>query len=139
MGWLTALNENFYPQSLDALPDTPLFTLQAARVSAWAAQLAYEVDTEEKVGRILGRWGWTKLHVIRGRFASHLPLVSTKGFAATTAGGETVIAFAGTEPTSLLNWITDLSIHRTADGVHSGFLAGVEAVWGEFEPIARQA
>ena len=50
-----------------------------------------------------------------------------------------VIAFAGTEPTSLPNWVTDLFVHRTTEGVHAGFLAGLEAVCDEVRAAAGQA
>jgi hypothetical protein len=139
MGWLTALQESFYPdRPFDDLSASSSFTLDAAAKLAWAAQLAYEVHEDSKLQRILDRWGWRASHILAGQFASHLPLVSTKGFVATT-GSCTVIAFAGTEPTSLLNWITDLFIHRTAEGVHAGFLAGLEAVWDPVQQAARQA
>jgi triacylglycerol lipase len=139
MGLLTALREDFYPdRPFDDLPADPSFALGAARSLAWAAQLAYEVHEDDKLQRILHRWSWRNDRVIAGRFASHLPLVSTKGFAATTGGGVTVIAFAGTEPTSLLNWITDFFIHRTAEGAHAGFLAGLEAVWDQVREVAGQ-
>ena len=122
MGWLTVLDESFYPRSLNVPLDTSSSSIRAARVSAWAAQLAYEVDDEAKTRRVVERWGRQDLRIIRGLLASHLPLVSNKGFAAHVPGDCTVIVFAGTEPTSKLNWITDLSIHCTAEGVHSGFL-----------------
>jgi triacylglycerol lipase len=139
MGLLTALREDFYPdRPFDGFPAGPSFSIGTARALAWAAQLAYEVDEDGKLQRILGRWNWHAGRVITGQFASHLPLVSTKGFAA-TIGGNTVIAFAGTEPTSLPNWITDFSVHRTAEGVHTGFLAGVGAVWDQVQAVAEQA
>jgi triacylglycerol lipase len=127
MGLFTAIREDAYPVSVHDLPNSGAFDLAAAGTMAWAAQLAYEVNDQAKVRRILARWGWRQGEVLSGTFASHLPLVSTKGFTA-TAGEDLVIAFAGTEPTSLLNWITDFSIHRTAEGITDGFLAGFEAV-----------
>ncbi len=139
MGWLTAMREDFYPdRPLGGFPIASSFAVEAARALAWAAQLAYEVYDRDKFHRILGRWNWQAPRIVTGRFASYLPLVSTKGFMA-TAGGDTVIAFAGTEPTNLLNWITDLSIHQTAEGVHSGFEAAVEAVWPQVREAAEQA
>ncbi len=43
-----------------------------------------------------------------------------------------IIAFRGTEPDSLINWLTDAESAKYAFGsgyVHSGFYANVEAVW----------
>lgn len=46
-----------------------------------------------------------------------------------------VIAFRGTEPTSLINWLTDANTveYRFGDGgyVHSGFFLNLEALWGD--------
>jgi triacylglycerol lipase len=127
MGLFTAMREDAYPLAVPDLPRSGAFDLTAAGTLAWAAQLAYEVRDQAKVERILGRWGWEQGNIFSGKFASHLPVVSTKGFTA-LVGGTLVIAFAGTEPTSLLNWVTDFSIHRTAEGITDGFLAGFEAV-----------
>ncbi len=127
MGWLTAMREDAYPAAVPTPLRSGAFDLATANTMAWAAQLAYEVSDEDKLGRVLARWGWNQGRRFNGRFPSHLPLASTKGFAA-MAGDDLVIAFAGTEPTNLLNWITDFSIHETADGITDGFLHGFEAV-----------
>lgn len=132
MGLLTAMREDAYPTAVNDLFDNSAFNLAVAGTMAWTAQLAYEGSDQAKMDRILGRWGWTQGKIFSGRFASHLPLVSTKGFTA-MAGENLIIAFAGTEPTSLLNWITDFSIHQTAEGIADGFLAGFEAVRTEIE------
>ena len=128
MGWFTAFQNRVYPQGKIAIPLNPNFSLSTAGALAWAAQLSYEVHEDGKLDGILRNWGWQKIEVLSGQFASKLPLVSTKGFIAELDGGM-VIAFAGTEPTDLLNWITDFDIHQTADGVADGFYAGVEAIW----------
>jgi hypothetical protein len=132
MGFLTAMREDAYPATVNTVDAGGAFNLAVAGTMAWAAQLAYEVNEPAKTARILGRWGWSQDRTFGGQFASHLPLVSTKGFTA-MAGDDLVIAFAGTEPTNLLNWIENFSIHETADGVTDGFLAGFEAVHIELE------
>jgi triacylglycerol lipase len=132
VGWFTALPENVYQKNrAAAFAAGPGFALATAGALAWAAQLAYEVHEDGKLDRVLQQWQWRKQAVLSGRFASKLPLVSTKGFMAECDAG-TVIAFAGTEPTDLLNWITDFDVHRSASGIADGFYAGVEAVW---EPL----
>jgi hypothetical protein len=140
MGWLTALREEVYPgHPFASLPAGPGFSLDAARTLAWAAQLAYEAADADKFQRILGRWAWRDPRVLTGRYAGpRMPLVGTKGFVATTPEGAAVLAFAGTEPESLRNWITNFAILRAADGVHSGFLAGVAAVWPDLRAAVAE-
>ena len=117
MGWFTAFPEDVYQENRGAeFEAAPGFTLAAAGALVWAAQLAYEVNGDGKLDRILEKWGWRKKAVLSGRFASKLPLVSTKGFVAEGRSG-LIIAFAGTEPTDLLNWITDFAVYRSAAGV----------------------
>ena len=137
MGWLTAFREDAYPER-NEFAGGGEFSLADAAALAWAAQLAYEVSDSEKFRRILQSWGWGTPTVLSGRFASHLPLVNTKGYVV-DVGGATVIAFAGTEPTDLFNWITDFYIHRTAEGIAGGFNAAVDAVWPTLSQRIRAA
>jgi hypothetical protein len=141
MGRLTAFARDVYPSA--AFPNFPpprgpagaeSFSIQTARALIWAAQLAYETDDSEKHASILTDWGWSLQAAILKRFSSVLPQTGTKAFVA--ACGETIIvSFAGTEPDSLANWIMDLSVHRTADGLHEGFLNGVDAAWPEISTL----
>lgn len=55
-----------------------------------------------------------------------------------------VLAFRGTEPDSLINWLTDADSAKYAFGkgyVHSGFYSSVEAVWADIvdviDPLIR--
>jgi triacylglycerol lipase len=133
MGWFTAFPEDIYRENrAGGFEAVPGFAIATAGALAWAAQLSCEIHEDGKFDRILEQWRWQKRAVFSGHFASKLPLVHTKGFMAGCGGG-TVIAFAGTEPTDLLNWITDLDVHRSASGIADGFAAGVEAVWA---PVA---
>jgi len=128
MGLFTALKEEVYPiKRVETFPTSPAFHMETARALAWAAQLAYETAEEEKFERILGRWGWRLDSMLDGIFSSALPVSTTRGYVA-HAGDATIVAFAGTEPTNLLQWVQNFSIGIDA-GVHEGFEAGVEAVW----------
>ena len=110
------------------------FNSGTARAMAWTAQLAYETDDLDKVRRILANWGWTLRGHLAGRISSVLPLTSAKGFIA-AHDGVNILTFAGTEPTSLADWILDFSIHMDADGVHAGFESGVDAVWDTISDV----
>jgi hypothetical protein len=73
-----------------------------------------------------------------GRFSSHLPAASTKGFAC-VAEDALVVAIAGTEPTNIFNWIDDFNIHKTAAGVTDGFLDAFESVAGRITELISGA
>jgi triacylglycerol lipase len=126
---LTELPEALYlrQQPIFSTANTS-FNFDTARATAWAAQLAYETNDPDKIRRILGAWGWTLRGFHAGPVSSVLPLTSAKGFIAAHEG-TSILTFAGTEPTSLADWILDFSIHMNADGVHEGFETGVNAVW----------
>jgi hypothetical protein len=56
-----------------------------------------------------------------------------------------VLAFRGTEPTSLINWLTDADTAKYTFGgskdvhVHSGFFSNVEALWGDIVDVVHPA
>ncbi|MFL5282876.1 MAG: lipase family protein [Rhodopila sp.] len=104
------------------------FALDTALAMAWASQLAYETNDPDKVQRVLASWGGTLRGFHVGRISSVLPLTSAKGFIAAREG-VSILTFAGTEPSSLADWILDFSIHMNVDGVHDGFEKGVGVVW----------
>ena len=130
MGLFTSFAENAFPAAQMAPASAGAsFDLPAARALAWAAQLAYETADEAKFSRILARWGWSLETIVAGDFNSVLPIATTNGFVV-RAGDATVIAFAGTEPENLLQWVRNFTF-GAGEGVHEGFEAGVEAVWAE--------
>jgi lipase (class 3) len=72
-------------------------------------------------------------------------IVSTAYFIQSADKRVGVLAFRGTEPTSLINWLTDADTAKyTFAGdrnvhVHSGFFANVEAVWGDVVDVVHPA
>jgi lipase (class 3) len=55
-----------------------------------------------------------------------------------------VLAFRGTEPMNLVNWLTDADTSKYTFGsehvhVHSGFFANVEALWGDIVDVVHPA
>lgn len=94
----------------------------------WLSQLAYEVrHASHKLGPVLERWSLRLVtplarDVIGGRTAS------TRGFVA-AGRGAAFVAFAGTDPVALANWITNLNLGVRPRDLHSGFEAAVDAAW----------
>ncbi len=136
MGMFTALRQEVYPDKpFDGFPAAADFSLQVAGALAGAAQLSYEVLVEDKFATILGQWRWQCLRVLNASADDPQRRIRTKGFAA-SCGGETLIAFAGTEPEQPGDWLEDFSVLRDATGAHDGFKAGVDAVWDDIRSIA---
>lgn len=137
MGLFTALQESVYPSTPAGALAAPGFSIDTAKTLAWAAQLAYETASPEKFRRILSAWGWRFESILNGVFSSTFPFSTTNGFIA-TAGSATIIAFAGTEPESLGQWITNFSV-EPSQGVHEGFKAGINAVWPQLTKVIVDA
>jgi triacylglycerol lipase len=136
MGTLTAMRYDVFPKERQRISDGVAFDIEKARVLAWAAQLAYEVDKPDKVTKIFTQWEWKSLGTFSGSLLSHLPMGGTKGFAA-SVDSNMVIAFAGTEPNNPLDWIKDFSIIPTHEGVTTGFEAGWESVQQQIAGAVR--
>ena len=104
------------------------FDLNTARAMAWMSQLAYETRFLDKIERIAKGWGRGDVRVLEQPTKSTLPLSSTHGVLATTKDA-VIIAFAGTDPLTLLNWISDFYLGRPGTDVHQGFEDAAAAVW----------
>ena len=136
MSIFTQLPEQVYPADgaiFTGLDRPPGFSLDTAKAMAWAAQLAYESDPG-KLTAILERWGMTHSDRLLGRLASFLPIASTKGYIARTDVA-TIIAFGGTDPVRIADWVTDFTFFQTAEGIHRGFENGVEAIWEQLTAL----
>lgn len=139
MGFFTALREDVYPKGPFAgFPAGPEFSLKAAGALAWAAQLAYEVDTLGKLSRIMSGWGWGAPVTFHRALPGPLRSAEAKGFV-TATNGATVIAFAGTEPDNIAEWQQNFDVWRNGNGVHQGFEDGVTAAWTDLADAAKQA
>jgi triacylglycerol lipase len=94
------------------------------------SQLAYETDNDRKVADILGAWGFAKRGLV---FNAPEAQFRFRTVCAVIAGGRgaTIVAFAGTDPLKLNDWITDLDTFPASDGVHEGFNAAIGMIWRE--------
>jgi triacylglycerol lipase len=109
------------------------------------AALAYE--REKFVREFLGDRGWDvqAIQIVR-----HLPWFkawSETGWLAARRGEDLILAFRGTEPPSLFNWLTNLAVAPMAASkfiagavgrVHAGFGTALAAVWPEIERTLRR-
>jgi hypothetical protein len=136
MSFLVELSENAYPKdALRGLEATSEFRLDNARRMMWMSQLAYETANKSKVKRILESW-----HLEMRAFVSNDPITGLPPHSAcvVVAGGRgaTIVAFAGTDPLKIEDWITDFSIDPpSVTDLHSGFEAAVETVWPKIRGV----
>lgn len=139
MSVFTEWRTDIYSRTLPPPPPVRSgFDLGAARTLGWVAQLAYETADPNKIRKVLGNWGWADPRFHSGRFDSVLNLTSARGFVS-AAENLLVIAFSGTDPLSLDDWVLDFSVHNTAAGIHEGFARGVAAVWDAIGAALRKA
>ncbi|RAI43959.1 hypothetical protein [Rhodoplanes roseus] len=123
MTFLVRLPADHYPaDALDGLAPGPGFHLGTARAAAWAAQLAYE-DEPDKLAAIARAWG-ASLVAFSPTTATALPMPQTRGIVL-RRDGTALLAFAGTDPLVLANWLTDFLFFVNDDGIHRGFLAAL--------------
>jgi hypothetical protein len=104
------------------------FNLKTARAMAWMSQLAYETRFPDKIKHIATGWELGDVRVLQQPAKSTLPLSNTHAVLA-TAKDAMIIAFAGTDPLDLLNWISDFYLGRVDADVHQGFEDAADAVW----------
>lgn len=129
MSFLVELDRGAFPDNaLDVFAATSQFRLDNARAMMWLSQLAYETGDRPKVESILTAW-----HLTMHAFASNDPVTGLPPHSAcvVVAGGNgaTFVAFSGTDPLKIEDWITDFSAAPSASGLHSGFQDAVGTVW----------
>jgi triacylglycerol lipase len=135
MSFLVEMDRGAYPDAaLNNFTATAPFSLDNARALMWMSQLAYETADRAKVENILGAWQLT----LRA-FTTDDPVTGLPPHSAclVTAGGRgaTIVAFSGTDPLKIEDWITDFSIAPSPAGMHSGFQDAVATVW----PVIKTA
>ena len=94
-----------------------------ALAMAWMAQLAYETRLPEKVGAISQLFQLTDVRIVRQAVNnSPLPLSDTRGIIA-SRGEALIVAFAGTDPLHVLNWVSDFYVGRPTERLHEVTMA----------------
>jgi triacylglycerol lipase len=118
------------------------FVLANARAMAWAAQLAYETETPDKMRDVAAAWGFGALEPLIAQLDARglLTVTDTRGFIAAGAQA-TIVGFSGTDPPVLANWITNFDAAMTPHGrerIHAGFLRATLAVRPLLESALRR-
>jgi hypothetical protein len=127
MSFLVRLPESQYATDALSGVDTGEFSFANARAAAWASQLSYE-DYYEKITRIATTWGAISCCRLEAKLDFPLPVSSTQVIIL-EAPRFAVLAFAGTDPLDLADWITDFNFHPNGRGIHSGFGRAVGTIW----------
>ncbi|MFO1161520.1 MAG: lipase family protein [Reyranellaceae bacterium] len=136
---LTTLSrESYSTTAFDAFAPAKEFSLGMAHALAWMCQLAYETADPDKTRGILGDWGMNLVDggVLLGTARTVLPIASTHGVV-TSGRGATIVAFAGTDPLSLANWITNFNARVGPAGVADGFRRALSAVLPTVRTLVR--
>jgi triacylglycerol lipase len=141
MSFLTKLPRERYSQdAFSGFKTGREFNPAAARAMAWMSQLAYETDDPGKVADILKQWGLALPAggIVSGQVATVLPTAKTE---VVVAVGDTftVIAFAGTDPLVLADWITDFDAIVTDPGIAHGYATAARAVEPQLRALLQGA
>lgn len=130
MSFLTTLPREHYKADafgrFDGRKDA--FDLGNARAMAWACQLAYETDDPRKVNDVATTWGLTVPAggIVSEEIVTPLPKASTQAIVCDRADA-IIVAFAGTDPLVVADWISDFDIGRTTPGIANGFFVAAQA------------
>jgi triacylglycerol lipase len=131
MSFLTKLPIELYnPDAFKEFTGGTDFSIGNARAMAWMSQLAYETDEPDKIENILQLLGLALVEggVVVRESKTVLPIASTHCFVASHPKAM-IVAFAGTDPVSLANWISDFNAHLDdKTGIADGYKAAVDVV-----------
>ena len=127
MSFLVRLPIEQYPaDAIDGLAPGA-FGPGSARAAAWLSQLAYE-DDEAKIVDLTRLWKLQRVVSFRPLADTVLPMPRTIG--CVLKGRDMhIVAFSGTDPLAIANWITNFDFAVNADGIHRGFGVALDAAW----------
>jgi triacylglycerol lipase len=129
--------------AFDAFVGAREFALGDARAQAWICQLAYETADHDKIKKVLALWRLALVDddegIIVNEVETVLPLTSTRCLVA-AGRGATIVAFAGTDPLVLANWITDFDIHINRDtSAARGYSTAANAAWPRVKTLVNKS
>jgi hypothetical protein len=104
---------------------------------AWMSQLAYETRLPDKIQAIADLWQLADVHMVQQPAKSTLPMSDTRGIIA-SRGGALIVAFAGTDPLHLVNWVSDFYLGQSTADVHQGFRDAADAAWPQVGAAIEQ-
>ena len=105
------------------------FSIENAKFLARASSLVYSDFNDPEFISEIENWGFKKENI--RCFDSH----GTQAFLIVDEE-KIIIAFRGTEPTRLRDWVTDAKVRKTAESygdVHRGFAKALSYVWTDIE------
>jgi pimeloyl-ACP methyl ester carboxylesterase len=141
LSFLTKLPAELYdPDAFKQFSGGTEFEIGNARAMAWMSQLAYETDEPEKIAKILQSFGLALVEggVLVEESKTVLPKASTHCFVASHPKA-VIVAFAGTDPVSLANWISDFDAHLdVTTGAAEGYEGAADVVWPELKRLLEQ-
>ncbi|MGW8375203.1 lipase family protein [Streptomyces sp. ODS28] len=102
---------------------------------AKASELAYQDD--EQVHAKMQEWGFDRVRCLSGRNPGPLPMADTQAVVA-GSGNMVIVAFRGTEPTKVRDWLSDVNAPGSAGPgghgmVHVGFNQALDAVFTQLK------
>jgi triacylglycerol lipase len=140
ISFLTKLpRERYSPDAFGRfVADNGGFSLGTARAMAWMSQLAYETDEPNKIASIAATWSLKIPNdgIVSEEIITVLPKVSTQ-IVVGVRGTAAIIAFAGTDPIVLADWITNFDVGTTRSGAAKGFNVALEAVWSKLSGLLQ--
>jgi triacylglycerol lipase len=109
------------------------FDLGTARAMAWMSQLAYETD-QDKIKAICRKLDIALVgdRIHRSVNTGLLPIASTEAIVL-DLGAVVVVSFAGTNPGSLANWVSDFDIKAGDGGAAEGFAVAVQVAFDDIK------
>jgi triacylglycerol lipase len=141
MSFLTKLPIELYnPDAFKQFSGGTEFEIGNARAMAWMSQLAYETDEPDKIKSILKSFGLDLVEggVVVRESKTVLPVASTHCFVASHPKA-VIVAFAGTDPVSLANWISDFDAHLDKDtGTAEGYRVAADVVWPDLKLLLEK-
>lgn len=114
------------------------FDIDVARAMMWMSQLAYETHVPETITAVSGFWTLSNVKLLIQSAKSTLPVSDTRGVIA-QRDDATIVAFAGTDPFILKNWVSDFYLGRPKGDVHEGFSDAAAAVWDDVQKALTAA
>jgi hypothetical protein len=129
MSFFTRLPEPLYSRdAFAAFNPSRAFDLGTARALAWMSQLAYETDNRDKIERILGLWNLRLVTLLKAEVRRLVRVANTHGLVASRDDVQ-IIAFAGTDPVDLANWISDFDARIDQKGAAQGYETAADSIW----------
>ncbi len=114
------------------------FSLANAKALMWLSQLAYETDEPGKVTTLLGAWGLRLLQdgIISAPATAPLPMARTEALVV-ERDNAAFVAFAGTDPIVLADWVADFDI-RPHLGSTEGFSLALRDTMPQIRDVLKR-